>query len=142
MDDNGRRTGTGQTIKGVVVTGGSLPFAARASSPSTIKHQVFQCYKMVLPDRIELSTSPLPMECSTTELRQRARITGIGQIGPTRRPILATRPPLAQARGWMGRLGLPPVQRGMTKERTVPVGLRHNGTTGKIPLHTDPKSVA
>ena len=54
---------------------------------------------MVLPDRIELSTSPLPMECSTTELRQRARITGVGQIGPTRRPILATRPLLAQARG-------------------------------------------
>ena len=26
--------------------------------------------KMVLPERIELSTSPLPMECSTTELRQ------------------------------------------------------------------------
>src|SRR3984885_2688222 len=25
---------------------------------------------MVLPDRIELSTSPLPRECSTTELRQ------------------------------------------------------------------------
>lgn len=25
----------------------------------------------MLPDRIELSTSPLPMECSTTELRQR-----------------------------------------------------------------------
>jgi hypothetical protein len=25
----------------------------------------------VLPDRIELSTSPLPRECSTTELRQR-----------------------------------------------------------------------
>ena len=33
---------------------------------------------MVLPDRIELSTSPLPMECSTTELRQRARSRGIG----------------------------------------------------------------
>ena len=32
------------------------------------------CYckeMMVLPDRIELSTSPLPMECSTTELPQR-----------------------------------------------------------------------
>jgi hypothetical protein len=29
--------------------------------------------KLVLPDRIELSTSPLPMECSTTELRQRAK---------------------------------------------------------------------
>src|SRR5829696_152178 len=27
---------------------------------------------MVLPDRIELSTSPLPRECSTTELRQQA----------------------------------------------------------------------
>ena len=30
----------------------------------------------MLPDRIELSTSPLPMECSTTELRQRARYRG------------------------------------------------------------------
>ena len=29
--------------------------------------------KMVLPDRIELSTSPLPMECSTTELRQQTK---------------------------------------------------------------------
>src|SRR5579862_3027334 len=27
---------------------------------------------MVLPEGIELSTSPLPRECSTTELRQRA----------------------------------------------------------------------
>jgi hypothetical protein len=27
---------------------------------------------LVLPDRIELSTSPLPRECSTTELRQHA----------------------------------------------------------------------
>jgi hypothetical protein len=27
---------------------------------------------MVLPVRIELTTSPLPRECSTTELRQRA----------------------------------------------------------------------
>ena len=37
---------------------------------------------MVLPDRIELSTSPLPRECSTTELRQPAlvarRLTAIG----------------------------------------------------------------
>ena len=32
--------------------------------------------EMVLPDRIELSTSPLPMECSTTELRQHARYPG------------------------------------------------------------------
>ena len=28
---------------------------------------------MVLPEGIELSTSPLPRECSTTELRQRRR---------------------------------------------------------------------
>jgi hypothetical protein len=38
--------------------------------------------KMVLPDRIELSTSPLPMECSTTELRQHAPDTRIGPKGP------------------------------------------------------------
>ena len=56
---------------------------------------------MVLPDRIELSTSPLPMECSTTELRQHARDRErIGPKGPsTGGPVLATRPPLAQARG-------------------------------------------
>ena len=29
---------------------------------------------MVLPERIELSTSPLPRECSTTELRQRSAV--------------------------------------------------------------------
>src|SRR3954467_5037257 len=29
--------------------------------------------KVVLPDRIELSTSSLPMKCSTTELRQQFR---------------------------------------------------------------------
>src|SRR5690242_8569392 len=34
--------------------------------------------EMVLPGRIELTTSPLPRECSTTELRQRRR----AQIGP------------------------------------------------------------
>src|SRR5260370_32547195 len=53
---------------------------------------------MVLPDRIELSTSPLPMECSTTELRQHARIRESAETAPTGGPILATRPPLAQAR--------------------------------------------
>src|SRR5690348_17020920 len=40
---------------------------------------------MVLPDRIELSTSPLPRECSTTELRQRRvgsrRCNAGGQVG-------------------------------------------------------------
>jgi hypothetical protein len=58
---------------------------------------------MVLPDRIELSTSPLPMECSTTELRQHARYQGIGLKGPHRRPVLATRATLVQARGRGGK---------------------------------------
>jgi hypothetical protein len=35
---------------------------------------------LVLPERIELSTSPLPRECSTTELRQRAN--GEGRLLP------------------------------------------------------------
>ena len=55
---------------------------------------------MVLPDRIELSTSPLPMECSTTELRQRAPAKReSAKTALQSGPILATRPPLAQARG-------------------------------------------
>jgi hypothetical protein len=58
---------------------------------------------MVLPDRIELSTSPLPMECSTTELRQHARYQGIGLKGPYRRAVLATRAPPVQARGRGGK---------------------------------------
>ena len=37
---------------------------------------------MVLPDRIELSTSPLPMECSTTELRQHAPDYRNRPLGP------------------------------------------------------------
>ena len=52
---------------------------------------------MVLPLRIELRTSPLPRECSTTELRQRA-----GDRSDTtnkavrRRAIIATRAKGAQ----------------------------------------------
>jgi hypothetical protein len=53
---------------------------------------------MVLPDRIELSTSPLPMECSTTELRQRAPIRESAKRPLQGAPILATRPGGAQAR--------------------------------------------
>jgi hypothetical protein len=34
-------------------------------------------FSLVLPDRIELSTSPLPRECSTTELRQQRRQGGV-----------------------------------------------------------------
>jgi hypothetical protein len=46
---------------------------------------------MVLPERIELSTSPLPRECSTTELRQPDGVLDAGghmpQVGGLRNPI-------------------------------------------------------
>ena len=61
--------------------------------------QVFWGTWMVLPDRIELSTSPLPRECSTTELRQQKGLAGIRPEGRARtRAVLATRSPRAQAR--------------------------------------------
>jgi hypothetical protein len=51
----------------------------------------------VLPDRIELSTSPLPMECSTTELRQHARdIRESAEKASTGGAILATMTSRAQ----------------------------------------------
>ncbi len=83
---------------------------------------------MVLPDRIELSTSPLPMECSTTELRQHARYPkNRPQRGPCRRAVLATRTPLAQACGGVRKgpkrpksriAGGLPVQTGPTRARS------------------------
>jgi hypothetical protein len=54
---------------------------------------------MVLPDRIELSTSPLPMECSTTELRQHAPDTRIGPRGPCRAGRSLPQGPLSRKRG-------------------------------------------
>src|SRR5258706_15494690 len=54
---------------------------------------------MVLPDRIELSTSPLPMECSTTELRQRAPDTGLGQKRPLQGGRSLPQDPRARKRG-------------------------------------------
>ena len=60
--------------------------------------KAFSRERLVLPDRIELSTSPLPMECSTTELRQRARIRESAKRPRQGAPILATRPEGAQAR--------------------------------------------
>ena len=44
-----------------------------SESKTPLKNQESQRYQgveMVLPDRIELSASPLPRGCSTTELRQ------------------------------------------------------------------------
>jgi hypothetical protein len=40
----------------------------------------------VLPERLELSTSPLPRECSTTELRQRPAPSGLFVTAPQRGP--------------------------------------------------------
>jgi site-specific DNA recombinase len=76
---------------------------------------------MVLPDRIELSTSPLPRECSTTELRQQKQRVAIPGGAP-KRAETAIRVGTVQ-----GKLGRPvrllrsgPVRyhRGMTKHRS------------------------
>src|SRR5882724_5363439 len=50
---------------------------------------------MVLPGRIELTTSPLPRGCSTTELRQHLRRT---DAGGTRPPKLARSLPYGRRR--------------------------------------------
>ena len=47
----------------------SLDVRGGTGSGRSKKSRFFKT-SMVLPDRIELSTSPLPRECSTTELRQ------------------------------------------------------------------------
>ena len=47
----------------------------------------------MLPDRIELSTSPLPMECSTTELRQHVLVKNRAPEGPTKRADICHKPP-------------------------------------------------
>jgi hypothetical protein len=73
---------------------------SRPRSPTAQEQEGETLRKMVLPDRIELSTSPLPMECSTTELRQRAPDQENRPKRPLQGgPILATRPGDAQARG-------------------------------------------
>ena len=57
-------------------------FECSASGPNTglgteiPKTLYFQGDRLVLRERIELSTSPLPMECSTTELPQQVRRPG------------------------------------------------------------------
>src|SRR5512147_2010810 len=55
---------------------GGYPRVSTASGgPDRIQlGSCFHVRKLVLPERIELSTSPLPRECSTTELRQQARL--------------------------------------------------------------------
>ena len=47
------------------------PFCPRIAAASNRISLLLLRLKLVLPERIELSTSPLPRECSTTELRQR-----------------------------------------------------------------------
>ena len=86
---------------------------------------------MVLPDRIELSTSPLPMECSTTELRQHARIRRIGPKGPYRRAVLATTTPQAQARDRVRR-----AQQGAKNQAVAPAPCctRNNSARIRFPV--------
>ena len=51
----------------------SCPLFVLMTRPALPGQTLILLEELVLPDRIELSTSPLPMECSTTELRQHAR---------------------------------------------------------------------
>src|SRR5579871_345737 len=62
------------------VTKGLLSQVSGEATQSTKEARIL---KMVLADRIELSTSPLPRECSTTELRQQA---GLNAAAKTKRP--------------------------------------------------------
>src|SRR5882757_7205668 len=48
------------------------------STIGAIENSVITKGRVVLPHRIELWTSPLPRECSTTELRQRPEAGGAG----------------------------------------------------------------
>src|SRR4051795_4507404 len=52
---------------------------------------------LVLPVRIELTTSPLPRECSTTELRQRRAGCELRRDAAANAAILAIRATAAQA---------------------------------------------
>src|SRR5579872_3777292 len=65
---------------------------------------------LVLPERIELSTSPLPRECSTTELRQRAGRIAFAQPRSSRSGakagVVCHKPPLgASCDASLGRNG-------------------------------------
>ncbi len=62
---------------------------------------------MVLQERIELSTSPLPRECSTTELLQHLKPISRGARLPaiaarSRQGVMERRPPLS-VEGWVSR---------------------------------------
>ena len=70
---------------------GGYPRGIRASGEPDLTRldDCFHVRKLVLPERIELSTSPLPRECSTTELRQPVRDAGghMPQLGGRRNPV-------------------------------------------------------
>ena len=78
--------------------------------------------RLVLPDRIELSTSSLPMKCSTTELRQQTPRHGQPARAAPRRPILATRLTEVQARTpEIGVIGENLHQRAALADRTITI---------------------
>src|ERR1700760_1916364 len=78
----------------------TAPSTGQKKTGAIALHMIHEDWKLVLPDRIELSTSPLPRECSTTELRQQGGRPERESMRkrPSKRPVLATRPPYAQAR--------------------------------------------
>src|SRR5215510_4351641 len=83
---------------------------------------------MVLPVRIELTTSPLPRGCSTTELRQHwrrqiARYRRVRRTGAETGAILATRLPQAQPVGMSER---PKQEKKAAAQRRLAAALRDN----------------
>jgi hypothetical protein len=102
---------------------------------------IFSKKEMVLPDRIELSTSPLPMECSTTELRQHARY--LRGIGPDGRPLGGRF--LPQGPRWRKHVGRPERARNRQKSALVAGKVLQSGPTARpnrfptIRGHQDPK---
>src|SRR6185312_1697656 len=83
--------------------------------------------EMVLPDRIELSTSPLPMECSTTELRQHARYSReSAQKAPTGGRFLPQGPL------WRKHAGRP--GRGQNGQKSAPAALSGRPQADPVPV--------
>src|SRR5215831_696 len=100
----------------------------------------YRCF-MVLPVRIELTTSPLPRGCSTTELRQHQAVPDCGYrrgAGAKTGAILATRLPQAQPVGMSER---PKQQKKQAAQRRLAAALRDNLKRRKAQARGRPQEV-
>ncbi len=81
--------GCGASCKTIATAGRRQESTKSATVPGLPKVFGVAILHLVLPVRIELTTSPLPRECSTTELRQQLRVSTSGR--PGRAPASAKR---------------------------------------------------